>query len=118
MNKIFSHTSESMPELADGSVALTVTSPPYWNAIDYDIHSKDKQQFYRTREYNGGYSDYDSYLNWLQAIFKEVLRVTKPGGFCTIVIGTVLLEGRHIPVPFDTVTRLVESGWDFYQDIV
>ncbi|MFU8772987.1 MAG: DNA-methyltransferase [Anaerolineales bacterium] len=118
MNKIFPHTCESMPELADGSVALTVTSPPYWNAIDYDIHSRDKQQFYRTREYNGGYADYDSYLNWLQTIFKEVLRVTKPGGFCAIVIATVLLDGRHIPVPFDTVTRLVESGWDFHQDIV
>jgi site-specific DNA-methyltransferase (adenine-specific) len=28
-----------MRELNDGSVALTVTSPPYWNAIDYDIHA-------------------------------------------------------------------------------
>jgi len=28
MNEIYLHSCESMPELADGSVALTVTSPP------------------------------------------------------------------------------------------
>ena len=30
------HTSEAMPELDDDSVALTVTAPPYWPAIDDD----------------------------------------------------------------------------------
>ncbi len=107
-----------MPELAEGSVALTVTSPPYWNAIDYDRHAVDKHQPYRTRAYANGYGEYTQYLDWLQAIFAEVLSVTKPGGFCAIVIGTVLHEGRHYPVPFDTVTRLVHSGWEFHQDII
>jgi site-specific DNA-methyltransferase (adenine-specific) len=34
------------------------------------------------------------------------------------VIGTVLLESKLYPVPFDTVSRLVESGWEFHQDII
>lgn len=118
MNQIFLHSSESMPELGDGSVALTVTSPPYWNAIDYDIHSQDETRHYRTRAYGNGYADYLDYLDWLQKIFVEVLRVTKPGGFCGVVIGTVLLDGKHYPAPFDAVHRLVESGWEFHQDIV
>jgi modification methylase len=118
MNKVFPHSSETMPELEADSVALTVTSPPYWNAIDYDIHSQDQGEFYRTRAYRQGFSDYSGYLDWLQVIFKEVLRVTKPGGFCAVIIATVLQDGRHIPVPFDTITRLVASGWDFHQDIV
>lgn len=118
MNKIFPHSCEKMPELSDGSVALTVTSPPYWNAIDYDIHALDKTQHYRTRSYNNGFSEYTDYLEWLERIFTEVLRVTKPGGFCSVVIGTVLLDGKHYPVPFDVVSRLVRSGWDFHQDII
>ncbi|MBE0411729.1 MAG: site-specific DNA-methyltransferase, partial [Anaerolineales bacterium] len=118
MNKIFLHSSETMPELLDDSVALTVTSPPYWNAIDYDIHSTNNKEFYRTRAYSNGYSNYNDYLDWLEKIFKEVLRVTKPGGFCGIVIGTVLMNGKHIPVPFDTISRLVSSGWEFHQDII
>jgi DNA modification methylase len=54
----------------------------------------------------------------LERIFQEVLRVTRPGGFCAIVIGTVLLNGRHYPVPFDLIARLSRSGWEFHQDIV
>jgi DNA modification methylase len=118
MNKIFSHSCESMPELNDDSVALTVTSPPYWNAIDYDIHASDKRQHYRTRAYANGYSDYAEYLDWLERILAEVFRVTKPGGFCAIVIGTVLLDGKHYPVPFDLVSRLRSKGWEFHQDII
>jgi site-specific DNA-methyltransferase (adenine-specific) len=118
MNQFFLHTSEEMPELEDGSVALTVTSPPYWNAIDYDIHASDHTRFYRTRAYDDGYLDYPGYLDWLGKIFSEVFRVTKPGGFCAIVIGTVLLDGKHYPVPFDAIRQLVDRGWEFHQDVV
>ena len=117
-NRIYTRSCEDMRELDDDSVALTVTSPPYWNAIDYDIHASDKQQHYRTRRYAQGYADYEEYLDWLERIFGGVLRVTKPGGFCAIVIGTVLLNGRHYPVPFDLIARLSRSGWEFHQDIV
>src|SRR3990170_1557404 len=118
MNQLFLHSSESMPELADDSVALTVTSPPYWNAIDYDVHASDHREYYRTRAYGNGFNEYTEYHDWLENIFKEVLRVTKPGGFCGIVIGTVLLNGKHYPVPFDMISRLTQSGWDFHQDII
>ncbi len=118
MNKIFAHSSEKMSELKDNSVALTVTSPPYWNAIDYDIHANDKTKYYRTRSYSNGFSEYEEYLTWLERIFAEVLRVTKPGGFCSIVIGTVLHNGKHYPVPFDATNRMVKIGWEFHQDIV
>jgi site-specific DNA-methyltransferase (adenine-specific) len=51
-------------------------------------------------------------------IFSEVFRVTKPGGFCAIVVGTVLYEGKHYPVPFDLTHHLTNIGWNFYQDII
>jgi len=107
-----------MPEVSNNSVALTVTSPPYWNAIDYDLHADDNRQFYRTRAYAQGYQKYDEYLNWMDAIFDEVLRVTKPGGFCAVVVGTVLMDGKLYPVPFDFTSRLTMRGWQFYQDII
>lgn len=118
MNKFFTHSCESMPELPDNCIALTVTSPPYWNAIDYDIHSIDETQFYRTRTYGAGYFDYGDYLDWLETIFSEVFRVTKPGGFCGIVIGTILMNGRHYPVPSDVISNLIKIGWNFHQDII
>ncbi len=117
--QFYCHSSERMQELATASVALTVTSPPYWNAIDYDIHvNGNGSEWYRTRQYNNGFEGYDEYLNLLKKIFLEVQRVTKPGGFCAIVIGTVLMNGQHVPVPFDITTRLVSEGWEFHQDII
>ena len=44
VNEIIQRSCESMPEIASESVALTVTSPPYWNAIDYDIHAENQHQ--------------------------------------------------------------------------
>ena len=118
-HRLYAHSCEAMDEVDDGSVALTVTSPPYWNAIDYDVHAADDRRWYRTRAYRSGYADYPDYLDWLERIFcGEVYRVTKPGGFCAIVIGTVLLNGTHYPVPFDLVPRLTGKGWHFHQDIV
>ena len=117
--QLYCHSSERMPELEADSVALTVTSPPYWNSIDYDVHANGNAgEWYRTRKYSEGFGDYGEYLDLLTRIFAEVNRVTKPGGFCAIVIGTVLLEGKHIPVPFDVTARLQTVGWEFHQDII
>ena len=118
INQIYQRSCESMPEIASESVALTVTSPPYWNAIDYEIHAENQDQNYRTRSYSSNFLDYETYLDWLEVVFKEVQRVTKPGGFCSIVIGTILLEGKHYPVPYDLSSRLTNSGWLFHQDII
>jgi DNA modification methylase len=103
-----------MPELADNSVDLTVTSPPYWNAIDYDAHARNSKQNYRPRQEEA----YDAYLEFLKRVFTETYRVHKPGSHCAIVIGTVLLKGKHVPVPYH-VTRLMEDiGWEFHQDVI
>ncbi|MCS7173197.1 MAG: site-specific DNA-methyltransferase [Armatimonadetes bacterium] len=116
--RLFTGDSLWMSELRDEEIALTVTSPPYWNAVDYDRHAEDPNQWYRTRSYRSGYTDYEGYLRWLGAAFREVLRVTKPGGYLCVVIGTVLYKGRSFPVPFDLTSRLARSGWEFVQDII
>jgi len=118
LDAVFCKSSESMTEIPDGAVALTVTSPPYWNAIDYDVHASDPTRYYRTRGYSAGFDQYEEYLEWFSRISDEVLRVTKPGGFYAVVVGTVLLEGTHYPVPFDITSVLWRKGWEFRQDII
>jgi DNA modification methylase len=118
VNQIISHSSESMTELNNDCVALTITSPPYWNAIDYNIHAADKSKHYRTRTYAQGYTNYEEYFDWLEVVFSEVYRVTKPGGFCAVIIGTVLLDGQLYQVPFDLASRLTKMDWVFHQDII
>jgi len=115
---IIRHSAEDLSVLADESVALTVTSPPYWNAIDYDVHASDKSAWYRTRSYDKGFAGYSEYLGWLERVFSPLLAKTRPGGYCAVVIGTILLNGDHYPLPFDFTARMTQWGWAFHQDII
>lgn len=114
MDHIFVQSCESMSQLQDHVVDLTVTSPPYSNAIDYEAHATDPTANYRPRQE----LDYEKYLDFLKSTFAEVLRVTRPGGFCAIVIGTVLEKGRHIPLPYHLTGLMEQLGWIFHQDII
>ena len=107
-----------MTELAECSISLTVTSPPYWNAIDYDTHIKDKKAWYRERQYASFGKTYEDYLDNIEKTFREVSRVTIAGGFCAIVVGTILHKGKHYSVPMAITERMQNIGWDFHQDII
>jgi len=114
MNRIYAASCEKMKQLKDDQVDLVVTSPPYWNAIDYEQHVQDPDRWYRTRRG----SDYAEYLDWLTACFREVFRTVKPGGFCCVVIGTVLMNGKHYPVPHHLVGLMERLGWLFHDQII
>ena len=114
MGDIFCQSCEHMDEVPNESIALVVTSPPYWNAIDYEQHVADPTEWYRTRQG----SPYEEYLDWLRVCFTEVFRKLKPGGFCCVVIGTVLYEGRHYPLPHHFTKLLEDIGYEFHQEIV
>ena len=118
--RLYCQSSESMPQLPDDSIGLTVTSPPYWDAVDYHIHARrGDQAWYRTRRYAGLGATVDEYLARLTAILNEVQRATRPGGFCAVVLGTLLKERRHLPLPMLLTARMLDAGgWEFWQDFV
>ena len=51
--RFYARSCLKMTQCQDETVALTVTSPPYWNSIDYDIHTRDPEAWHREREYGG-----------------------------------------------------------------
>lgn len=114
MNKLLEHSCERMPEIADGLVDLVVTSPPYWNAIDYEQHVADPKAWYRTRRGR----PYEEYLDWLEICFTEVFRTQRSGGFCAVVIGTVLFKGCQYPLPQHFVVLMERIGYQYHQEIV
>lgn len=100
--RFYCKSSENMEEIDSDSVALTITSPPYWDAIDYDLHAdKGNDVWYRQRAYDKCGATYEQWLLQMSAIFKEVHRVTMDGGFCAVVLGTILKNKKHFPAPFD-----------------
>jgi DNA modification methylase len=63
VNRLFPHSSESMPELPDSSVALVVCSPPYHVSLPFDTDEPD-----------------EDYLAMLARVFQECYRVLEEGG--------------------------------------
>ncbi len=100
------------------SIQLTITSPPYGNAIDYDAHVlKNGVEYYRgVTKIN-----LDDYLNSLIKIFNDqVYRVTKEGGYCCIVIANEVVNGTLIPLPHLLLSKLVApfGKWNLHEEII
>src|SRR5437867_12800369 len=81
-----------LSELSPNFIQLTITSPPYRNAIDYEAHIE-KNGYYRGQ----ARKETAEYLDEMVQIFNsQVYRVTKDGGYCCIVIGNDVVNGTII----------------------
>ena len=107
------------------SVDLTVTSPPYRNAIDYTQHVSNVKNLDSVWMRGVGSDTTEAYLDTMQPIFEQVFKVTKDGGFCCIVIGDEVVNGKIIPLPSLLLSRLANSEdednpdkWNFRDMII
>lgn len=76
LHKIIIGDSRCMNEVADESVHLAITSPPYWQLKDYE------------NEKQIGFNDtYEGYINNLNSVWNECHRVLHKGCHLCINIG-------------------------------
>lgn len=105
--------SRRMAALADASVDLVVTSPPYWSIKDYGHESQ-----------IGHEQGYEEYLQAVQQVMGECLRALRPGCRMAINIGDQYLRasehGRYRiqPIPADLTIRAQALGFDFMGSII
>ncbi len=90
---------ERMKEIPDGSVDLTVTSPPYDNL----------------RTYNNS-------LDWGEHVWKPVLeelfRVTKKGGVVVWVVGDATIEGSETGTSFRQALYFMQCGFNLHDTMI
>jgi modification methylase len=105
-----------LSELPTNFIQLTITSPPYRNAIDYEAHIE-KNGYYRGK----ARKETAEYLDEMVQIFNNQLyRVTKDGGYCCIVIGNEVVNGTIIPLPHMLLSKLVQpfGNWNLHEEII
>jgi len=108
---------KAMSKMPDNFVNLTITSPHYRNAIDYDMHVKHGHS--PEKNYRGKLElDTNDYLHEMRRTFDEVRRITVEGGFCCIVIANEINHGTLIPLPAMLTAELVDSGWNLHEEYV
>lgn len=112
-HKIIFGDSRSLNKIADKSVQLIVTSPPYWQLKDYGSESQI------------GFNDsYEEYINNLNLVWKECNRVLSDGCRLCINIGDQFARsvyyGRYKVIPIRTeIIRCCEAlGMDYMGAII
>ncbi|TET78159.1 site-specific DNA-methyltransferase, partial [candidate division TA06 bacterium] len=79
--------------IADETVHLIVTSPPYWILKRYREHPNQM----------GHIEDYDMFIEELSRVWRHCYRILVSGGRLVCVVGDVCLSrrkhGRHVVVP-------------------
>lgn len=105
--------SRNMADLEDESIALVVTSPPYWTLKKYPNHPGQL----------GDLEDYELFQKELARTWDECYRVLLPGGRLCINVGDVALSrkknGRHrvVPLHADILVHARQSGFDVLNPI-
>jgi site-specific DNA-methyltransferase (adenine-specific) len=114
---IVGNCKDVLREIPANSVQLTITSPPYRNAIDYDMHVSGSGGYYRGKLK----LDTNDYLDDMAEIFGDrVYRITKEGGYCCIVIANEVVNGTILPLPHMLLSRLVQpfGMWNLHEEII
>ncbi len=93
-HKLVQGDARDLSAIADGTIHLVVTSPPYWNHKRYNDSEGQL----------GHVADYDLFITELEKVWREAFRVLVPGGRLVCVVGDVCLSrrenaGRHTVVP-------------------
>ncbi len=102
-----------MAQVADSSVQLVVTSPPYWQLKDYG-----------PAEQIGFNDTYEQYINYLNLVWQECHRALSPGCRLVVNIGDqfarAALYGRYKVIPIRTeIIRFCETiGFDYMGAII
>ena len=90
--------------IESGSIGLAVTSPPYWNLVDYEVEGQ------------YGQCPYDEYLDQMVDVFAETQRVLEPNGKLAIITPIV-----PVPKAVDNSThtrKLLNLSSDIEQRIL
>lgn len=82
--KVYYKDAKDMRDLPDESVNLIITSPPYWTLKDYGVDS----------QIGLGSSSYKHYIDDLNKVWKECVRVLAPDGKLCINIMPFLMSGK------------------------
>ena len=95
--------------IADGTVDLVVSHPPYWGIIPY---SK------ATIPGDLSALRFDDFMNEIGKVAGECYRILRPDGHCAILIGDTRRHRHYIPISIGVLGRFLDTGFILKEDII
>jgi site-specific DNA-methyltransferase (adenine-specific) len=104
--------SRQLDFLANDSIGLVVTSPPYWNKAGYGANPENL----------GNVGNYPQFFQAIRPVFEECRRVLRPGRKLCIVTAHVNQHTNHglltFPLATDFITLLRDLGFVMVNEII
>lgn len=96
-------------KLANESVDLIITHPPYLDIIHYDKENKDDLSNIHAL---------DDFLIEASKVASESYRVLKSGRYCAILIGDTRRNGLYVPLAYNIMQVFLKAGFKLKEDII
>lgn len=99
---ILGDSKEQLQKIADNSVDLIITSPPYADQ--------------RKETYGGVH--HDKYVEWFLPISKELLRILKPTGTFILNIKEKVVDGERSIYVMELILEMRKQGWLWTEEFI
>jgi DNA modification methylase len=108
-----------LKDLHSDSVDLIITSPPYWNILeksgDYKVNRTRRVYDLPTNYGNSNRNlsnigDYFDFLDQLQVIFRQCVRVLRSGKYLCVIVSDFRHENRFYPFHADVINSIEGCG--------
>ncbi len=110
---IYNGSSETMPDVPSKSVNLVLTSPPYFELIDYSDYDQKK-----SGDKGLGWGSVDSYMKFLIKTFKECKRVMKDNASLVVNINDSKKDGSYYLVPHIFLLEMAKIGFELVDEFL
>lgn len=100
---------KALSQLEDGSIQVTVTSPPYFNLRKYTMDSEDEI---------GRETQVADYVQHLSEVFDVLYAKTRDDGLLFLNLGDTYKDSCLQGIPWRVALALINRGWILRSDII
>ena len=110
VQKVFQGNCRNLSQYEDSSFDFILTHPPYLNIVQYS-----------KGEIEGDLSDISTvpkFLNEIDVVANELLRVLKENRFCAVLIGDTRKAQHYVPLSYYLLERFLKTGFALKEEII
>jgi len=108
--KLFLGDARNLDMIANETIDLIATHPPYANIIPY---SKERGNGDLSRVHS-----VNEFISEMGDVAKECFRVLKPSRHCAILIGDTHKHKHYVPIAFRVLEAFLEKGFILREDVI
>jgi DNA modification methylase len=118
-----------LPQIESDSIDFIATDPPYNIQLPITMsggklaeeHANRRTDYAMVTEHDGDLAnsaDYATFLDRMEAVFVELLRVIKPQRYAAVIVRDAYQDGRYVFTGSDLAARATRAGFTAKGDVV